>query len=92
MDEILNLFKMDLGIKSTSRDAYFTSLLTAGKNELIEKGINIDLTVLDDQLLVADYTAWKYRNRQNDVGLSKNLRLRINNRILKARSTYESEL
>lgn len=86
METVLILLKSDLGIKATGRDEYFTSLLNASKKEIERKGIKLDLDVIDDQVLLADYAAWYYRHRHEDVPLSRNLRLRIRNRIMKVRA------
>ena len=88
MDIVLSLFKIDIGISHTLRDEYFISFLQSTKSEIEEKGIVLDLTCVEDQMLLSDYAAWKYRKRQEDVGMSQNLRFRIRNRIVKARSTY----
>ena len=88
MDTVLALFKIDIGITHTLRDTFFASLLMAAKLEIEEKGITLDLTSVEDQILLSDYAAWKYRKRQEDVGISQNLLFRIRNRIVKARSTY----
>lgn len=88
IETVLSLFKIDLGITHTLRDTFFTSLLTAAKAEIESKGISLDLTNVEDQMLLSDYAAWKYRKRQEDVGMSQNLTFRIRNRVVKARSTY----
>lgn len=88
METVLNLLKIDLGITHTLRDTFFTTLLQAVQKEIESKGITIDLTNTEDQMLLSDYAAWKYRKRQEDVGMSQNLLFRIRNRVVKARSTY----
>lgn len=89
MDIVLSLFKNDLGITHTLRDDYFTKLIQASQKEIEEKGIILDLVnSVDDQVLLSDYAAWKYRKRQENVGMSQNLQFRIRNRVVKARSEY----
>ncbi len=88
MDIILQLLKIDLGITHTLRDNYFTSLINTCNAELARKGINLDLTVAEDQMLLSDYITWRYRKRQEDTGLPQNITFRIRNRIVKARSKY----
>lgn len=89
MEQILTLFKIDLGITHTLRDEFFTALLKACKTEIEAKGITLDLTnSVEDQMLLSDYAAWKYRKRQEDIGLSRNLDFRIKNRIVKERAKY----
>ena len=88
METVLALLKIDLGITHTLRDEFFTSLLQASQKEIEGKGIALILEDVEDQMLLSDYAAWKYRKRQEDVGMSQNLINRIRNRIVKARSTY----
>lgn len=88
MEQILILFKIDLGITHTLRDAYFIKFLGASKIEIESKGISIDLMDTEDQMLLSDYATWKYRKRQEDAGMPRNIQLRIRNRIVKERSKY----
>lgn len=83
MDILLSLLKLDLGITHNLRDTYFSSLLTSAQAELLTMGVCTDVLKQDDQLLIVDYAAWTYRKRQEDVPLSRNVRMRINNRIIK---------
>ncbi len=88
METVLALFKVDLGITHTLRDVYFNSLLLSCKGEIEKKGIILDLTNVEDQMLICDFALWRYRNRTEDIGLSKNLTFRIRNRVMKVRSEY----
>ena len=88
MEIILNLLKIDLGITHNLRDAYFTSTIVAAQKEIESRGITLDLSNVEDQMLLSDYAAWKYRKRQEDVGLPQNLTYRLRNRVVKARSQY----
>ena len=91
MDEVLKLFKLDLGITHDKRDTYFTALLNSAVLELERKGITLSLTEADDQMLLSDYAAWLYRKRQEDVPLARNLKLRLMNRKVKARAQEVTE-
>lgn len=83
----LELLKMDMGIKNTSKDSYYIALIEASKKELERKGIKFDeKESVEDAMLIADYAAWKYRKREENVPLSANLNLRIRNRIVSARA------
>ncbi|UTI42105.1 hypothetical protein [Niallia sp. RD1] len=84
---ILELLKIDLGITHNLRDAYFMSALESAKEEMEGFGIVFDLDRSDDQMLIADYTAYTYRNRQNNVPLSRSIQFRINNRVIKKAGT-----
>lgn len=83
---ILTLLKIDLGITHTARDNYFTNLIESTIQEIERKGVELDFTNVDDQMLVADYSAWVYRKRQEDVGMPQNIKLRLRNRIARKRS------
>ncbi|AEY64827.1 hypothetical protein [Clostridium sp. BNL1100] len=88
MEIILTLLKIDLGITHNLRDAYFISTILAAQKEIEYKRITLDLSNVEDQMLLSDYAAWKYRKRQEDVGLPQNLTYRLRNRVVKARSQY----
>jgi len=88
METVLSLLKIDLGITHTLRDTFFTALLQSSQAEIEGKGIVLDLANIEDQMLLSDYAAWKYRKRQEDIGMSRNLFVRIRNRIVKVRSAY----
>lgn len=88
MDEILTLFKIDIGITHKLRDEYFKKFLAAAQKEIESKGITLGLNDVEDQMLLSDYAAWKYRKRQEDVGMSQNLKYRVRNRVVKERAKY----
>lgn len=91
VDILLSLLKLDLGITHNLRDSYFFSLLASTQEELMTMGVYTDTTKQDDQMLIVDYAAWTYRKRQEDVPLSRNLRMRINNRIIKRAGAADAE-
>lgn len=81
--EILKMVKFDLGISSNKRDDYLLKYIEGAAGEISRKGITLDLESSDDMILLADYTAWVYRKRTENVPLSANLRLRLTNRRVK---------
>jgi len=85
MDTLLHLFKIDMGITHTLRDAFFISLLNATIEEIERRGISLDKTAADDQMLIVDYAAWTYRKRQENIPLANNIQHRLRNRIIKER-------
>ncbi|EOW9529892.1 hypothetical protein ACO11K_003656 [Bacillus cytotoxicus] len=89
-DNLLNLLKLDLGITHNLRDAYFNNLLVSSQNEIERTGIVLDFENIDDQMLTVDYAAWSYRKRQEDVQLSRNLQIRINNRLIKKAGSQDA--
>lgn len=89
----LQLFKIDMGITHNLRDVFFSNLIESSYSEL--KGMGVDfnsmkLTAEDAQLIV-DYSSWMYRKRQEDVGLSRRLRFKINNRIISKAGTSDAK-
>jgi hypothetical protein len=86
LEEVLILFKADLGISSTAKDNYFSKHIENCKAEIENKGITLDLVNTEDIMLLADYASWNYRKRMDNVPLSNNLQSRLNNRKVKARS------
>lgn len=89
---LLSLLKLDLGISHNLRDTYFNNLLESSQNEIERTGIVLDFTSVDDQMLTVDYAAWTYRKRQEDAPLSRNLKIRINNRLIKKAGTPDTTL
>lgn len=82
---ILNLFKADLAIKNTVRDAYFEQVINGSIKEIEEKGITLDKDNIADVMLVSDYAVWQYRKRMENVPFPPNIKLRIRNRIVAER-------
>jgi len=84
---LLELLKLDLGFKHTVRDTYLSKLLSSSEKELIRKGLDLDMNKDDDQMLVVDYAAWLYRNRQEYQPLPRNIQIRIHNRAIQKAGT-----
>lgn len=61
-------------------------LLESCNKELAGKGVYIHQDRAEDMILLSDYAAWVYRNRTEDIGLSRNLKQRILNRQMKGRA------
>ena len=89
---ILTLLKIDLGITHTARDDYFTKLIEGSIGEIERRGIELYATNTDDQMLVADYSAWIYRKRQENIPLPHNINLRLRNRIVRKRSVEDGSI
>lgn len=88
---LLTLLKIDLGITHNLRDALFNNLIDSAQQEIERTGIVLEFKSVDDQMLVVDYASWTYRNRGTDVGLSRNLQIRIKNRLIKKAGTVDAE-
>lgn len=81
---VLALFKHDLGIISTAKDDYFESLITACEAEL-KKKFTINLSEMEDMMLLSDFSAWRYRNRISGEAMPQNITERIRNRSIRGR-------
>lgn len=80
---LLTLVKNDLGITHNLRDPYFEILIKSAKKELERMGVKFANSLpVDDMQLITDYSVWSYRKRQEDVGLSRNIRFRIHSRLI----------
>lgn len=81
LDDVLRIVKQDLMIKSDVRDDYLKTIIKSCESELNGKGVRINNTV-EDTLLLADYSAFRYRHRTDDVPVPQNIQLRIQNKKL----------
>lgn len=81
----LSLLKQDLGISHNKRDEYLTKMLGSCYEELESRGVSLSQDSIDDEMLLADFAAWKYRSRDKDVPLANNLMIRIRNKQTKGR-------
>lgn len=81
----LGLFKTALGVTHGKRDDYFISMLTAAHAELAGRGATLDLDRVEDNMLLADYAEFCYRNRDGAKEMPRNLELRIRNRKARGR-------
>ena len=78
----LTLFKAKLGISSQIRDEYLTAIIDGVVQELAQiNGIDIDLENNIHLMYVVDLSVHRYENSE-DVGLPKNLQLRLHNLII----------
>lgn len=75
----LNLVKANLGITSDKRDDYLNSIIDAVEDELTSKGLTFDS--LTAQMLLIDWTAWRFRNR-GEGSMPRNLQYRLHNLII----------
>lgn len=92
MDTLLNLFKIDLGITHNLRDAFFIQLLKGTIKEIERRGITLDKSKADDQMLIVDYAAWTYRKRQENIPLANNIQHRIRNRVIQERVAKQNAI
>lgn len=85
-EEVLKLFKMDLGITSNKKDDFFQKVIASAKEQLQEKGILLDKNKDEDIMLLCDFSVWQYRSRKEGSEMPQNLQRRIRNRIMKRRA------
>ena len=77
---ILELLKIDLGIKASAYDERLLALITSARNEIEREGVLVDLD--RDYDLIIMYAAWTWRRRDTGEGMPRMLRYALNNRIL----------
>lgn len=81
-DTLLTMLKTDLGMSSTGYDDRLSQIIEASKKAIIAEGVStLDVSEIDDAQLVVMYAAWLWRNRDTGEGMSRMLRLALNNRI-----------
>jgi len=82
MDMLLNMLKVDLGIRQTTAyDARLTQLLTAAQADIAREGVgSLDIETPEDAQLVVMYAGWLWRRRDEMTGMPRMLRLALNNR------------
>lgn len=84
MDELLDMLKVDLGIKSTTAyDDRLEQIIESSKKSIEEEGATLDLEDMQDCQLVVMYAAWIWRKRDSGEGMPRMLRYQLNNRIFR---------
>lgn len=86
--ELLQMLKIDLGIRSTLYDDRLADRLTEAQTALTEMGIVLADTVADRDLVVM-YAAWLWRDRVTGAPMPRMLVTARNNKLFgqKARTT-----
>lgn len=80
----LELVKFRIGLNTTVMDNYLLSIIDSVKNELhSQQGIDIDESYPDDQMFLADYTAYRYLNRDEPADMPRHLQYRLHNLYIK---------
>lgn len=89
MDAVLALFKADLGVRNDSKDDLFRARIRAAQEEIMDKGVLLDLTQAADMVFLADWAAWRYRKRMDaNPALPESLRYQLMNRQVKGRACH----
>lgn len=90
--EILDLLKADLQkwVLTPQMQSFLLNLITVAKTEITREGATLDLTSFDDAQTVEMYAAYLYRRRaEQQNGMPRMLRYRLNNRILAEKAQVE---
>lgn len=90
MDDILMLFKLNIGVTSDAKKTLFKARIRSAIDELARRGVVIDEQSADDQMLVADYAAWLHEKRDSKDPVPTHIENRISNRKTKARSEHDA--
>ena len=92
LSNCLQLLKLDLSITHDLRDTYFINILKTAKIEIEKMGVDMaDSNSVEDIQLIVDYAVWNYRKRQEGVGLPRNLKFRIHNRVIQKAGASDAE-
>lgn len=82
---ILQLVKANLGMNTTLRDTYLTSLIQGIITELTdEKGIVLDGSNSYHLMFVVDYAVWRFLSKDSDSDMPMHLKSRMKNLYLHA--------
>lgn len=74
----------------TSLDDYLKKRIQAADTELSRNGIKLVEGNVDDEILIADYVAWRHQNRDKNTGMPEWLKLARRERWLKERGTNDT--
>lgn len=79
---LLDMLKINLGIRSTAYDERLTQLLDASKAKIKEEGVrDLDENSPLDAQLITDYAEWLWRRRDTKEGMPRMVRYALNNRV-----------
>ncbi|MFY0758734.1 hypothetical protein AB1K32_07625 [Metabacillus dongyingensis] len=80
---VLQLVKARLGISTTVRDVYLTAIIEGVMTELSEeKGLVLSETNPYHLMFVADFSSWRYQNRDSMDGMPRHLQYRLHNLMI----------
>lgn len=79
---LLEMLKINLGIRSTAYDERLLQLLEASKSQIEQEGVQnlSEDNPLDAQLIV-DYAEWLWRRRDTKESMPRMIRYALNNRV-----------
>jgi hypothetical protein len=79
---MLEMLKVDLGIKTDAYDERLGQYITSAQQMITREGATLSLESVEDMQLVVMYAAWLWRRRDGMEGMPRMLRWALNNRIL----------
>ncbi|PEL13785.1 hypothetical protein [Bacillus sp. AFS017336] len=81
--EVLQLVKARLGISSDVRDGYLLAIIEGILTELSEEqGLVLSEVNSYHLMFVADFSTWRYQNRDSADGMPRHLQYRLHNLII----------
>lgn len=93
METLLKRLKIDLGItNSTAYDERLHYLLSVAKESIIREGAKtLNEDEIEDGELIIDYARWQWINRKEPTAMPRDLRWRLNNRILAEKASEQED-
>lgn len=78
--QILDIMKNEIGISTNTRDSYFTTIIESIIKELEgEKGIVLEPDNINHLMFIANYSTWRYGNRDSTGSMPRHLQWRLHN-------------
>ena len=77
---VLEMLKVDLGISKDAYDKRLSQYIDMAVASIQREGITLTETV-EDNSLVAVYSAWLWRKRETGEGMPRMIRYALNNRL-----------
>ena len=87
--QVLEMVKVDLGIRVTAYDQRLTQYVETAQKAIIREGVKTLSDDVEDKQLVAMYAGWLWRKRDTGDGMPRNLRWMLNNRIFSEKAGDE---
>lgn len=82
-NELLNLVKLNLQLKTNAFDTLISTQIEASKAMIEREGIVLDLESVEDVMLVVNYSTYLYKKRfGEETSFPRHLRWALNNRLM----------
>lgn len=83
---ILELLKIDLHLSSNAYDILLNHLIDMAIQAMVNEGITVDLGKISDAMLVMKYASYLFDKRHENVGMPRDLRWQLNNRLFREKA------